>query len=88
MQERRNQLLKDMEEDNIDVAVFVPSKNLFYFTGNNLHQSERLFFYFLLKNGKGIYVVPRLEKDILITFSNDEVIAYSDEEGIESTKKI
>lgn len=87
MQERRNQLLKDMEEDNIDVAVFVPSKNLFYFTGNNLHQSERLFFYFLLKNGKGIYVVPRLEKDILITFSNDEVITYSDEEGIESTKK-
>lgn len=78
---RRASVLEKMNENNVDLMVFVPGSNLAYITGHQFSPSERLLLYFLQSNGQGSYIVPELEKTTLNVTDDDRIFAYSDEKG-------
>lgn len=78
---RREKIVQFMNDKNVDIMVLVPDTNLHYVTGNQLSQSERLFLYFLKRNGEGIYLIPEVEKTKITSDERDTVLSYKDEEG-------
>lgn len=86
--QRKEKVIEKMKEKNIDLIILVPDSNLYYLTGNSFSASERLLLYFLQKNGKGFYLVPKVEKTKLKITENDEVISYSDKDGPLSVRNI
>ena len=78
---RRASVLEKMNENNVDLMVFVPGSNLAYITGHQFSPSERLLLYCLQSNGQGSYIVPELEKTTLNVTDDDRIFAYADEKG-------
>lgn len=63
--ERIQKLQAVLTEKGIDVAVFGPSADLFYFTGFDAHDSERLNLLVIPASGKAALVVPTLEAPLV-----------------------
>lgn len=79
---RRAKLIQLLGENNLDAAVLVPGPNMYYFTGLQLKQSERLNLAILTKSGELIFLVPQVElsKTESIADSN-KIFWYTDEQG-------
>lgn len=78
-QKRREKLVSRMQQQQIDIAILVPGSNMYYFTGLQLKQSERLTLAVISANNQLFFLVPQVE---LTKVGNGGVIlSYSDEEG-------
>src|SRR5699024_4496407 len=87
--ETKENLLKMMQAENINLTVLVPGSNLRYVTGNDFSQSERLLLYFLDENGAEYYLVPEVEKTKLTTGREAHIFSYTDEEGpVQSLRRL
>lgn len=78
---RREKLAQRLQKQNIDVAVFVPGPNLYYFTGLLLTASERLQLAVITKEGELIYIVPQVELSKVESIPSDHLFWYTDEQG-------
>ncbi|MFY0543127.1 M24 family metallopeptidase [Brevibacillus sp. H7] len=78
---RRNKLVQELRERNMDAAVIVPGPNLYYFTGLHLKQSERLTLAILTKEGELSFVVPQVELTKVESATNGRIFWYTDEQG-------
>lgn len=78
---RREKLLLYMKEKNIDSVVFVPGATMYYFTGLQLNQSERLTLAILKKDGNLTFIAPKLEFGKVQAIADGAIFSYSDEQG-------
>lgn len=63
IQERVTQLFRAVP-DAVDVVALSPGETLRYFTGVNMHKSERPTLVFLFREGSPVVVHPELEGDV------------------------
>ncbi|MFJ7367981.1 M24 family metallopeptidase [Lysinibacillus sp. NPDC098008] len=80
-QQRREQLVSHMKQQHIDVAILVPGANMYYFTGLQLKQSERLTFAVITANKQLYFLVPQVEVNKVDTSNGSTLFYYADEEG-------
>lgn len=78
---RVDKLLSLMNDHQLDAVIFVPSENMYYFTGIPLHASERLTLALVTKGGERILLVPAVELNKVKEETGETVFFYSDEEG-------
>ncbi|HYI24130.1 MAG TPA: Xaa-Pro peptidase family protein [Thermomicrobiales bacterium] len=64
-QQRIERLQARLKDDGVDVAVFGPSADLFYLTGFDAHDSERLNLLVIPQSGKPSLIVPTLEAPLV-----------------------
>lgn len=80
-QQRREQLVSHMKQQHIDGAILVPGANMYYFTGLQLKQSERLTFAMITADNQLYFLVPQVEVNKVDTSNRGTIFSYSDEEG-------
>lgn len=80
-QKRREQLVSRMQQQSIDVAVLVPGSNMYYFTGLQLKQSERLTVAAITAHHQLYFLVPQVELTKVYLRNGGTILSYSDEEG-------
>jgi Xaa-Pro dipeptidase len=80
-QKRREQLVSRMQQQSIDVAVLVPGSNMYYFTGLQLKQSERLTVVAITAHNQLYFLVPQVELTKVDLSNGGTILSYSDEEG-------
>ncbi|WP_341299440.1 Xaa-Pro peptidase family protein [Lysinibacillus sp. FSL H8-0500] len=80
-QQRREHLVSHMKQQQIDGAILVPGANMYYFTGLQLKQSERLTFAIITANNQLYFLVPQVEVNKVDTSNGGTIFYYSDEEG-------
>lgn len=80
-QKRREQLVSRMQQQSIDVAVLVPGSNMYYFTGLQLKQSERLTVAAITAHHQLYFLVPQVELTKADLRNGGTILSYSDEEG-------
>ncbi len=80
-QKRREQLVSRMQQQSIDVAVLVPGSNMYYFTGLQLKQSERLTVATITAHNQLYFLVPQVELTKVDLSNGGTILSYSDEEG-------
>ncbi|WP_026023577.1 aminopeptidase P family N-terminal domain-containing protein [Lysinibacillus boronitolerans] len=80
-QKRREQLVSRMQQQSIDVAVLVPGSNMYYFTGLQLKQSERLTVAAITAHHQLYFLVPQVELTKIDVSYGGTILSYSDEEG-------
>ncbi|WP_342544080.1 Xaa-Pro peptidase family protein [Lysinibacillus sp. FSL K6-4013] len=80
-QKRREQLVSRMQQQTIDVAVLVPGSNMYYFTGLQLKQSERLTVVAITAHHQLYFLVPQVELTKVDLGNGGTILSYSDEEG-------
>ena len=70
-----------MRQQSIDVAVLVPGSNMYYFTGLQLKQSERLTVVAITAHHQLYFLVPQVELTKVDLGNGGTILSYSDEEG-------
>lgn len=80
-QKRREKLVSRMQQQQIDLAVLVPGSNMYYFTGLQLNQSERLTLAVITANNQLFFLVPQVELTKVDANNGGAILSYSDEEG-------
>jgi len=78
---RKNKLVRLLKEQNLDSVVIIPGPNLYYFTGLQLKQSERLNLAILTKDGELSFVVPQVEVSKVESETDGRIFWYTDEQG-------
>ncbi|MBB6283611.1 M24 family metallopeptidase [Geobacillus subterraneus] len=78
---RRKKLADMMKDNNLDAVVIVPGTNMYYFTGLQLKQSERLSLALLSKEGELTFIVPQVELTKVQEITSSRIFWYTDEQG-------
>lgn len=81
MQETRiKKAVNYLEESHLDAFVLVPGENMYYTTGLQLKQSERLTFAILSKK-EIVFIAPQVEVSKIESLSLGRTFSYTDEQG-------
>lgn len=78
---RQQALAGKIREAGVDAAVLVPGPNLYYFTGLQLKQSERLTLAIVTAEGKWLFVTPQVELSKVQSTVKGDIFWYTDEQG-------
>lgn len=78
---RKNRLARQLQDSSIDACVLVPGPNLYYFTGLQLKQSERLTFAVITKENQLLFLVPQVELSKVESLTQEHIYWYRDEQG-------
>jgi len=78
MNRRKQNALDMMQEKQIDIMVLTAGTNLRYITNHKFSESERLFLYFLHKDGTGVYVIPEVEESNTVLDYKEHALTYKD----------
>lgn len=81
LETRVNKLLSLMKDHQLEAVIFVPSENMYYFTGIPLHASERLTLALVTSAGDMHFLVPAVELNKVEGETDGSIFYYSDEEG-------
>jgi Xaa-Pro aminopeptidase len=80
MKERLQSLQLLLERESVDCAVFGPTNNMLYLLGGTPHPDERLCILVVTPKHTEI-IAPRLNADIIASFSDIPMIAWEDSQG-------
>ncbi|MEJ8547687.1 M24 family metallopeptidase [Brevibacillus borstelensis] len=78
---RQQALAGKLREAQVEAAVLVPGPNLYYFTGLQLKQSERLTLAIVTQAGKWLFITPQVELSKVQSTVQGEIFWYTDEQG-------
>jgi Xaa-Pro dipeptidase len=78
---RRNKFANLLKHEGLDATVIVPGPNMYYFTGLQLKQSERLSLAIISKEGELTFVVPQVELNKVESLESKHIFWYTDEQG-------